>query len=101
MNIPIIGGIVDAFGKVFDRVLPDRSKVNEAQARINEAEVSSSGPTRLKAWRGFLGWVLAIVFAWEVVGRSVIATYWPEITLPPSVLKEITTLLLGMLGLGF
>ncbi len=33
--------------------------------------------------------------------RPVILTYWPDTPLPPSVLKEITSLLLGMLGLGF
>lgn len=92
--IPILGGLLD-------KVLPDRAKANEAQSRINEAEVSGAPASRLRLWRGFLGWVLALVFAWEVVGRGIVATYWPDITLPPSVLKEITTVLMGMLGLGW
>lgn len=93
----MVAGLI---GKVFDRLLPDRSKVNEAQSRINEAEVAGAGPSILRHWRGFLGWVLALVFAWEVVGRPIMVTYWPGTKLPPSALKEILTLLLGMLGLS-
>lgn len=87
-------------GKLF----PDRSKNNEAQARINEAEVSKAPPTRLLLWRSFLGWVLSLLFAWEVAGRLVIIPlFFPELgkALPPSVLNHILTLLMGMLGLGF
>ncbi len=97
-SIPLLGNLLD---KVTDRLLPDKSASREAQARINEQEVATSGHTRLKAWRGFLGWVLSLVFAWEVVGRGIIQTYWPTVVLPPSVLKEISTILLSMLGLGF
>ena len=95
-----IAAVATLLGKAFDRILPDKAKINEAQSRINEAEVAGSGQSLLRNWRGFLGWVLAIVFAWEVVGRVIIATYWPEATLPPSMLKEIVTILLGMLGLS-
>lgn len=92
--IPILGGLLD-------KMLPDRGKANEAQSRINEAEVSGAPPSRLRLWRGFLGWVLSLVFAWEVIGRGIVATYWPGAVLPPSVLKEITTVLMGMMGLGW
>ena len=97
-GIPILGGLLD---KAADRILPDKGASREAQARINEAEVSGAPASPLRLWRGFLGWVLAISFVWEVVARNIILTYWPNATLPPSVLKEISTLLLGMLGLGF
>ena len=96
-GIPILGGLLE---KIFDRILPDRSKINEAQSRINEAEVAGAGVSFLRLWRGFLGWTLALVFAWEVMARPVIMTYWPDTVLPPSMIKEILTLLLGMLGLS-
>ena len=95
-----IAAVTGLIGKIFDRVMPDKSKINEAQSRINEAEVGGAGASFLRLWRGFLGWVLALVFAWEVVGRTIIATYWPELTLPPSMLREVLTILLGMLGLS-
>ncbi|MCD7984145.1 MAG: hypothetical protein LUG19_07830 [Desulfovibrio sp.] len=83
-----------------DKVFPDRAASREAQARINEAEVSGAPASRLRLWRSFLGWVLSLGFAWELV-RPVVLHYWPGADLPPSMAKEITTLLLGMLGLGF
>ena len=96
-GLPIIGGFL---AKVFDRLLPDKSKVNEAQAKINEAEVAGAGASILRLWRGFIGWTLGVCLAWEIVMRPVIVTYWPDVTLPPSMLAEIVTLLLGMLGLS-
>ena len=92
----VIAGLVD---KLVDRVLPDRTKQTEAQSRINEAEVSGAPVSRLRLWRSFLGWVLALVFAWEMVFRTVVATYWPETPLPPTMMKEASALLFAMLGI--
>ena len=97
-GIPLVGDII---GKIADKIAPDKGKVIEGQNRINEAEVAGAPASRLRLWRGFLGWVLASVFAWEVVARPIIVTYWPDAKLPPSMLKEIMHILLGMLGLGF
>ncbi len=93
--IPILGGLL---AKIFDRALPDKSKSNEAQTRINEAEISGAPASRLRLWRSFLGWILATGFVWEVIGRPIMLTYWPDTVLPPSMLKEILTLLMAMLG---
>ena len=87
-------------GKAFDRLLPDRSKINEAQSRINEAEVAGGGQSIFRFWRGILGTGLVIAFLWEVIARPVVVTYWPQTKLPPSMLKEVTAILLGMLGLS-
>ena len=97
----IIDGILGIGSKVMDKVWPDRAASREQQAQINQVEISGAPASRLRLWRSFLGWVLAIVFVWEVVGRNVILTYWPDTKLPPSMIKEVTQLLLGMLGLGF
>lgn len=86
---------------VADRIAPEKSKVVEGQNRANEAEIAGAPASPLRLWRGFLGWVLALVFAWEVVGRGIVLTYWPDTKLPPSALQDIMTLLLGMLGLGW
>lgn len=88
-------------GKVMDKISPDRAASREQQSRVNEAEISGAPASRMRLWRSFLGWVLSLVFCWEIVGRSIILTYWPDANLPPSMLKEVMTLLLGMLGLGF
>ena len=99
--VPGVTFLSDLIRTVADKIAPDKGKVIEGQNRINEAEVNGAPASRLRLWRGFLGWVLALVFAWEVIGRTVISTYWPETVLPPPMLSEISHLLLGMLGLGF
>lgn len=96
-----IGWLGALIGGVMDRIAPEKSKVVEGQNRANEAEISGAPISLLRLWRSFLGWVLALVFAWEVVGRGIMLTYWPETKLPPSALQDIMSLLLGMLGLGW
>lgn len=91
--------VTDLVNTLLDRFLPDRSEQARAQSRINETEVSGAPASKLRLWRSFLGWVLSLVFVWEVVGRTVILTYWPETPVPPSMLKEVSTLLLAMLGI--
>lgn len=85
-------------------ILPDRSAVNQAQSRINEAEVAGAPPSRLRLWRSFLGWVLALLFTWEVLGRLIIVpVFFPQWgkSLPPSSLDQVMSLLMYMLGVGF
>ena len=96
-SLPFFGELVRS---VADKFAPDKGKILEAQSRINEAEVAGAPVSRLRLWRSFLGWVLALVLAWEVVGRPLALTYWPGLSLPPSMLDEIEALLLTMLGLG-
>ena len=91
-------------GTLLGKIIPDRSKTNEAQSRINEAEVAGGPASGLRLWRSFLGWVLSLLFAWEVVGRLIIIPmFFPGFgkTLPPSALDQIMALLMGMLGLGW
>ena len=96
-----IWSAIPILGQILDKVLPDRSKINDAQARINEAEVAGAPASHLRLWRSALGWVLAAAFAWEVIGRPIVLTYWPGVLLPPSVLGEVSKILLAMLGLGW
>lgn len=87
--------------KAIDKIFPDRAESRKAQSQINEAEIAGAPASTLRLWRSFLGWALALAFLWEVALRPIILTYWPDTPLPPSALEEISTLLLGMLGLGF
>lgn len=96
----LLGALFGLGGKALDKVFPDRAASRAAQSRLNEAEISGAPASRLRLWRSFLGWVLSLAFVWELL-RPVIVHYSPDANLPPSMLKEISTLLLGMLGLGF
>lgn len=100
----LLGKLLGGLTGLADRIVPDRNRQNEAQSRINKAEVSGAPASRMRLWRSFLGWVLALLFCWEVVGRLVIVPLffagWAD-KLPPSALDQVMALLLGMLGLGF
>ncbi|WP_291442791.1 hypothetical protein [Desulfovibrio sp.] len=97
----LIDSILGLGGKVMDKVWPDRAASREQQSQINQTEVSGAPASFLRLWRSFLGWMLSLLFCWEVIGRSIIMTYWPDTKLPPSTLEIVSRLLLGMLGLGF
>lgn len=97
-------GLAGELARASERALQVRAGQNEAQGRINESEIAGAPQSRLRLWRSFLGWVLSLLFAWEVVGRLiVIPLLLPELErrLPPSALDQILAVLLGMLGLGF
>lgn len=96
----VLGGIIGGTNSI----LPDRNRQNDAQSRINEAELSGAPASRLRLWRSFLGWMLTLLFCWEVLGRLIIVPlFFPGFgaSLPPSALDQIMAMLLGMLGLGF
>lgn len=97
----VLSGITDLIGKGMDKIWPDKSKCREQQTALNTEELKGAPPSRLRLWRSFLGWTLALLFVWETIARPIIVTYWPNATLPPSVLEEVIKLLLFMLGGAF
>lgn len=100
----LLGKLASGLMGGVSRVLPDRDRQNDAQSRINETEISGAPRSFLRLWRSFLGWMLSLLFGWEVVGRLIVIPLlfpnWGK-ELPPSALDQIMALLLGMLGLGF
>lgn len=96
----LFGAIVDIGKTVAGKITGDEAKTRDNQARVTEAEISGAPQSKLRLWRSALSWLLVICFAFEVVGRAIITTYFPEAWLPPSAMKEIVSLLCGMLGLG-
>ena len=91
-------------GKLIGKILPDRSRANDAQHRINEAEVAGGPPSRLRLWRSALGWVLVVLLVWEIPVRLIIVPMFFPVwgkTLPPSCLDQVLTMLMTMLGFGW
>ena len=97
-TLPFVGKLAE---KILDRAAPDKAAARAEQAALDRAELEGAPPSRLRLWRSFLGWVLALCFVWEVVLRPALLTWWPGLRLPPSSLDAVEALLLGMLGLGF
>ena len=88
-------------GRAMDKLFPDKAEARRQQVELNRDELAGAPPSRLRLWRSFLMWVLSLCFAWEVVARPALLTYWPDLRLPPSMLDEVEALLLGAMGLGF
>ena len=79
-------------------------KLLAAQIRLNERETEHAPSSVLRLWRSFLGWVLALLFCWEVPVRLLLLPLLaPDLLddLPPPALDQILGLLAGMLGLPF
>jgi hypothetical protein len=125
VSIPI--PILDGLFKVIDKLVPDREaaakmkydtlklqqegafkeidadlQVMLAQAKINEAEASSSDAFR-GSWRPAVGWVCVTGMAWTYVASPLLgwlsaAQGWP---LPPTIdTFDLLIMLGGMLGFG-
>ena len=97
-GIPIIGDII---GNVLDRFTTNKTESARQQTDLNREEIKGAGQSKLRLWRGFLGWALSLCFAWEVMIRPFVVHYFPTVSVPPSALEEVMRLLLAMLGLGF
>lgn len=119
--IPVLTGLID-------RLLPDPKVAAEAklemlkmaqagdlaqldadlklatgQIEVNKIEAASTdGFTR--NWRPFIGWTCGAAFAFKFIGGplAVIVAQWfgHTITLPVFDFTEMSTVLMGMLGLG-
>ncbi|MFT4068923.1 3TM-type holin [Paraburkholderia sp.] len=109
---PITAGL-DLASSIVERIWPDKTQQEQqqlaavlamvqGQMSINQAEAQSTDP--LQHWRGGMGWVCVAGYAWNFVlqplTNAVAAVIGHPINLPPMDLSELSTLTLGMLGLG-
>jgi len=76
---------------------------NKSQAAIDATEAASTN-WFIAGWRPFLGWVLSSSFAWVYVIQPMVAfgfnaAHHP-VTLPTIDFSQMSTVLMGMLGLA-
>jgi hypothetical protein len=78
-------------------------KLASGQMEVNKAE-AASGSLFTSGWRPFVGWTCGAAFAFKFVLGPLMAfgfaAYGHPITLPILDFTEMSTILLGMLGLG-
>lgn len=117
---PITAGL-DVFGKVIDKIFPDKTQADAAKAELlkmqingdlqlalgqqatNTAEAGSTS-VFVAGWRPFIGWVCGMGCAWNWIGlpiaKLICALLDHVIVLQMADLSEMMPLLLGMLGIG-
>jgi len=121
MALDPLSAVLDIGGKVIDRLWPDPAQAASAkleliklqqsgelaqiagQMEINKVEAASSS-TFVAGWRPFIGWVCGAAFAYKFVlapiGAFVLAAAGHPIVMPVLDFTEMSSVLLGMLGLG-
>lgn len=115
-----ITAVSNVVGGIIDRLWPDPAQANAAklqllqlqqtgelaqitgQMQINQVEAQSSDP--LQHWGGGLGWVCVAGYFWNYVLEPVLSAAAVFMSHPVVLSKmdmsELSTLTLGMLGLG-
>lgn len=123
-----LGSLFDFAGKVIDRIFPDpaardaaklelfkaqqagdlktmEQQFEQAKAQIAVNAVEAASPSLFVAgWRPFIGWTCGAAFAYKfvlapAVAFALAASGHPQ-TLPVLDFTEMSTVLLGMLGIG-
>lgn len=121
MALEPLTAVLDIGGKLIDKLFPDPQKKAEAllklkeleqsgdlqviagQIEINKVEASSSN-LFVAGWRPFVGWVCATALLYTLVlapvAMSIAVILGHALVLPIIQTELLTTLLIGMLGLG-
>lgn len=108
-----LGSVAESAKGILGMFFPDKTEseknqlaaalaVLNAQTDIDKAEAQSSDP--LQHWRGGLGWVCAFGYAYNFVLQPLIVAAATisghPVQLPQLDISQLSTLTLGMLGLG-
>ena len=108
-KLNVVAGIIDKVADKIDDFTLDKAEkaqliqeINKAQLEVNKVEAGQQG--LFVRWRPFLGWVLSIAFAYHFVLQPflifILASFGKQVVLPTFDMDTMTTILLGMLGLG-
>ena len=108
-KLNVVAGIIDKVADKIDDFTLDKAEkaqliqeINKAQLEVNKVEAGQTG--LLVRWRPFLGWVLSIAFSYHFVLQPflifLLAMFGKQIQLPMFDMGTLTTVLMGMLGLG-
>ena len=109
-NLDIVGKLIDKVTDNVDRFTLDKeekakliTEINKAQLEVNKVEAGHTSRF-VSGWRPFTGWICATAMAYHFILQPlltfVLYTFGNEIVLPTFDMTTLTTVLLGMLGLG-
>ena len=109
-NLDIVGKLIDKVTDNVDRFTLDKeekakliTEINKAQLELNKVEAGHTSRF-VSGWRPFTGWICATAMAYHFILQPLLTfalyTFGNEIVLPTFDMTTLTTVLLGMLGLG-
>lgn len=126
--MPVWLELIPAISALLDRIIPDpqarenaklelikqenamalqqlqlAAQGDASQAQINQQEAGNAN-LFVSGWRPFIGWVCGVAFAYHFVAQPLLAFIMANaghpVNLPAFNMDELTTVLMGMLGLG-
>ena len=109
-KLNVVAGIIDKVAdKIDDFTLGKEEKaqliqeINKAQIEVNKVEANSNS-LFVSGWRPFVGWTCGVALCYHFVLQPfltfVLYSFGQQITLPTFDMGTLTTILMGMLGLG-
>jgi hypothetical protein len=105
-----VSGILDKFvqdkdlkQKLAHELKTELHRANMAQLEVNKVEASHQS-IFVSGWRPFVGWCCGVALAYHFILAPVLALiiniYSPGVSLPEFEFSQLSTILMGMLGLG-
>ena len=109
-RLDMIGNIISKVADNIDRFTLDKQEkaeliveINKAQLEVNKVEAGHTSMF-VAGWRPFTGWVCSFALLYHFILQPLLTfmlyTFGNEIVLPTFDMGTLTTVLLGMLGLG-
>ena len=109
-KLNVVAGIIDKVADKIDDFTLDKEEkaqliqeINKAQIEVNKVEANSNS-LFVSGWRPFVGWPCGVALCYHFVLQPfltfVLYSFGQQITLPTFDMGTLTTILMGMLGLG-
>ena len=109
-KLNVVAGIIDKVADKIDDFTLDKEEkaqliqeINKAQIEVNKVEANSNS-LFVAGWRPFVGWTCGVALCYHFVLQPfltfVLYSFGQQITLPTFDMGTLTTILMGMLGLG-
>jgi hypothetical protein len=109
-KLDVVGSIIGKVVENIDRFTFDKQEKAELIAEINKAQLEvnkvESGHTSMfvAGWRPFVGWTCGIALCYHFVLQPFLVflcySFGYQVELPVFDMQTLTTILMGMLGLG-
>ena len=109
-KLNVVAGIIDKVAGHVDKFTLDKEEksqliqeINKAQIEVNKVEAGSSS-LFVSGWRPFVGWTCGVALCYHFVLQPllmfILSSTGNPMELPTFDMTTLTTVLMGMLGLG-
>ena len=109
-KLDIVAGIIDKVAGHVDKFTLDKEEkaqliqeINKVQIEVNKVEAGSSS-LFVSGWRPFIGWTCGVALCYHFILQPflmfVLLSAGKSMELPVFQMETLTTILMGLLGLG-